>query len=80
MEDIICKNIKDILVEYGAMQKDWNIKIINISPLNIRSDFSIITVYIYKKRSRKPDFSFELYADMNHGTIDFSKSKHYNLK
>lgn len=71
---------KAALINYGAILENWKIVIGEISQMSDRSDWVEVQVYVYKPRSKKPDFFWELCMNMARNVTDFGKSQFTNLK
>ena len=70
--------IKNALVEYGAMNENWRLKITNKGIIS-NSDYASFTVEIYKPRCRKPCTEWTLIANIVREFVDFGKSTFVRL-
>ena len=74
------KQLKGAMVDYGAVNENWRIKIVAIEKIADNSDFANVTVEIYKPRSRQPAYLHTLYINMVKEFVCWDRSTHVNLK
>lgn len=70
--------IKKALVEYGAMNENWRLKITDKNIIG-NSDFASISVEIYKPHCRKPCIVWTLVANIVKEFVDFERSTFVRL-
>ena len=72
------QGIKNALIEYGAIEDNWRICIIDKEIIG-KSDWAKITVNITPPRKRKPCICWEISINIVKNQIHWDKSTHYNL-
>ena len=72
------EKIRTALIENGYIN-NWRIKKIAIERIGY-TDFVYYIVEVYRPKSKKPDYCYELYIDTVKELIFFEKSKFYTLK
>jgi len=70
--------IKNALVEYGAMNENWRLKITDKEIIG-NSDYANISVEIYKPRCRKPCIVWTLVTNIVREFVDFERSTFVRL-
>lgn len=70
--------MKIALVNYGAMNEDWRIKVISVE--TDYSDWAKVIVEVYKPRHKTPCTCWTLFANMVREFVDFERSEHIRLK
>ena len=73
------EQIKNVLIENGYNNNNWRIKKIAIENIGY-TDFAYYILEVYKPKSKKPDYCYELYIDTVKELIFFDKSKFDKLK
>ena len=73
------EQIKNVLIENGYINNNWRIKTIAIERIGY-TDFVYYILEIYKPKTKKPDYCYELYIDTVRELIFFDKSKFDKLK
>lgn len=74
------KQLKDAMIEYGAITEKYRIKIISIEHENKNSDYANVIVEVYKPRSRKPDIMWNLFINMVREILYWDKSSFAEMK
>ena len=70
--------IKEALVEYGAMNDNWRMKITD-KEIIAYSDWAKVEIEIYKPRCRKPCIIWTLAINMVKELVDFERSTFVRL-
>ena len=73
------EKIRTALIENGYINNNWRIKTIAIERIGY-TDFVYYILEIYKPKTKKPDYCYELYIDTVRELIFFDKSKFDKLK
>lgn len=73
------QHMRNALINYGAINENWRIKIIDKEILPY-SDWVKVTVEVYKPRCRKPCTIWTLASNMVRGITDFEKSTFIHCK
>lgn len=73
------EKIRTALIENGYINCKWRVKPIAVERIGY-SDFVYYILEVYKPKSKKPDYCYELYIDTVKELIFFNKSKFDKLK
>ena len=74
----IDQQMRNALLNYGAIGDSWRIKITDKEVINY-SDWAKVTVELYKPRCRKPYAIWELVTNTVRCVTDFEKSTYIRL-
>ena len=70
----IANMLKKVMINYGAMNEDWRIKITNVE--NNGTDWAVINFSITKKGKRNPCTLWNMRVNMATGFIDWERTNH----
>lgn len=73
------EQLKNAMIEYGAIAENWRIKIIAIERIG-NSDYANVVIESYKPRNRKPDYAHTLFIDTVKELIFWDRSTCDKLK
>ena len=73
------EKIRTALIENGYINSTWTTKTIAIERIGY-TDYIYYILEVYKPKSKKPDYCYELYIDTVKELIFFDKSKFDKLK
>ena len=73
------EKIRTALIENGYINSTWRTKTIAIERIGY-TDYIYYILEVYKPKSKKPDYCYELYIDTVKELIFFDKSKFDKLK
>ena len=73
------EEIRTVLIENGYINNNWRVKHIATERIGC-TDYINYICDVYKPKSKKPDYCYELYIDTVRELIFFDKSKFDKLK